>query len=359
MKRNGKRFKKAAFNRIGFVSLAMDFLNLKKITIQQLQWLAWIAIFLVSFFSMVTVDAFTWSLTYSLINIGFYAMIVYGNINWLFPSYYERNRKISYIVLVIFFLILCGFGRGYLITYIYNTFFSVKPIAIEWYRLIYLSISGIVIFILSFMLRIVLAYFVLKQKTEEILLQKTTAELNLLKSQVQPHFLFNTLNNIYYEAYLEAPKTAELIERLAVMMRYFVDESPKAEVNISTEIDFLENYMELEKIRIRHQVTIEFIKNYTADHLIAPMLMMTFVENIFKHGIDKLSHTNEIKITLNEADGYLTFRTENSCNVGLANKRGFGIENLRKRLTMLYGNKFELQTEYLGNCYIAYFKIPI
>ncbi|TKC10297.1 hypothetical protein FA048_08885 [Pedobacter polaris] len=337
----------------------MNFLNLKKITIKQLQWLAWIAIFLVSFFSMVTVDAFTWSLTYSLINTGFYAIIIYGNINWLFPRYYERNKKFIYVILVIVFLTLCGFGRGYLITFVYNTFFSIKPITIEWYRLIYLSISGIVIFILSFMLRIVLAYFVLKQQTEDILLQKTTAELNLLKSQVQPHFLFNTLNNIYYEAYLEAPKTAELIERLAAMMRYFVDESPKTEVTISTELNFLENYIALEKIRIRHQISINFIKDYSTDHLLPPMLMMTFVENIFKHGIDKLSDKNQIEITLTALDGNLLFKTVNSSNKNTVDKGGFGIENLKKRLTILYGNRFELHTELIANCYTAYFKIPI
>lgn len=336
----------------------MNILNLKKITIKQLQWLVWIAIFLVSFFSMVTVDDVTWSLTYSFINTSFYAIIIYGNISWLFPNYYEQNKKIAYVILVIIFLIVCGYGRGYSISYVYNTFFAVKPMSIEWYRLIYLSISGIVVFILSFMLRIVIAYFVLKQQTEDILLQKTTAELNLLKSQVQPHFLFNTLNNIYYEAYLEAPKTAELIERLAVMMRYFVDESPKTKVAISTELNFLENYIELEKIRIRHQISVNFIKDYSTDHFIPPMLMMTFVENIFKHGIDKLSDKNEIEIVLTEVDQYLQFKTTNN-TANSINKGGFGIENLKKRLTMLYGTRFELQTELVSNRYIAYFKIPI
>ena len=117
--------------------------------------------------------------------------------------------------------------------------------------------------------------------------QKSLAELNLLKSQVQPHFLFNTLNNIYYEAFREAPRTALLIGRLSDIMRYFVDESPKEKVTLATEIKFLENYIALEEIRIRHGVKVTFEQRYEGNPVIPPMLLMTFVENIFKHGIDR------------------------------------------------------------------------
>ena len=82
-------------------------------------------------------------------------------------------------------------------------------------------LRGALTYTLSFIFRIAIAYFDLKQQSEKILAQKSQAELNLLKSQVQPHFLFNTLNNIYYEAYREAPRTAALIERLSDIMRYF------------------------------------------------------------------------------------------------------------------------------------------
>jgi len=338
----------------------MNLLKLKKMTTTELQWLMWLFVFLISFSSMVTVDGLSWSFTFNLINTGFYAIIVYGNLSWLFPMYYERHKKVTYVVLVVLFLILCGFAKGHVVGYVYNTFFNDKaPQHIEWYRMVYLSINGIIIFMLSFMLRIVLAYFTLKRQTEEILLQKTQAELNLLKSQVQPHFLFNTLNNIYYEAYVEAPKTAELIERLAIMMRYFLDESPKTVVNISTELHFLENYIELEKIRIRHQISLKFTKNYQEDHLIPPMLMMTFVENIFKHGIDKLSNTNKIEISLVQEDNNLIFKTTNNCFTDTDGSNGLGIENLQKRLVILYGDRFELHTQRTADLYVAYFKIPM
>ncbi len=172
-------------------------------------------------------------------------------------------------------------------------------------------VAGFLTYLLSFIFRIALAYFSLKQQSEKILLQKSQAELNLLKSQVQPHFLFNTLNNIYYEAYREAPRTAKLIERLSDIMRYFVDESPKDEVSLSTEIQFLENYIVLEKIRIRHEIDLNFIQDCNPDLRIPPMLLMTFVENIFKHGIDKSSNKNKIDMSLTQKDGYLLFETRN------------------------------------------------
>lgn len=337
----------------------MNFLNPKKVNTTQFQWLVWTAIFLISFFSTLPLSTIGQSFIFNLINTLFYALIIYGNINWLFPRFYERNQKVTYIVLVIILLALYG-AKGYLISYVYNTFFgNDMPEKVTFLRLLYISISGVLIFLLSFIFRIALAYFGLKKQTEEILLQKTQAELNLLKSQVQPHFLFNTLNNIYYEAYIEAPRTAGLIERLADMMRYFVDESPKTKVFISTELNFLENYIELEKIRIRHQITLNFTKRYADDYQIPPMLMMTFVENIFKHGIDKTSQDNQIEISLEQQGNNLVFKTLNKVHGPVDYSTGSGIENLRKRLAILYGDQFEMRTAEAEGFFMAYFKIPI
>jgi sensor histidine kinase YesM len=222
-------------------------------------------------------------------------------------------------------------------------------------------VAGFLTFMLSFIFRIAMAYFELKQQSEKILVQKSQAELNLLKSQVQPHFLFNTLNNIYYEAYREAPRTAKLIERLSDIMRYFVDESPKDEVSLNTEIQFIENYIALEKIRIRHEIELNILKDCNPELRIPPMLLMTFVENIFKHGIDKSSSENKIEITLVHQDGYLLFQTRNRIydKPGTPGHKGFGIENLRKRLCFLYGERFELGTDTTGNFFTAFLKVPL
>src|SRR6202012_4944634 len=141
-------------------------------------------------------------------------------------------------------------------------------------------LSGITVFVLSFIFRLAIAYFMIKQASEEALLQRSQFELKLLRAQVQPHFLFNTLNNMYYEAYLDSPRTALLIERLSDIMRYFVDQSIQETVALATEVQFLDNYIALEKIRIRPEPEIEFEKRFDGAMLIPPMLLMTFMENI-------------------------------------------------------------------------------
>lgn len=327
----------------------------------QLQVLVWVLVLLLMFFSMLPMDGWLQSATYTLVNMFFYAVIIYGNILFLYPVFYGKGRRAWYAVLVALFLIITGLLRGYTVISLYNWLGIYKGAsAISVWLFSYIP-GGVLMFVLSFIFRIAIEYFSLKQHAEEIQLQKSQAELNLLKSQVQPHFLFNTLNNIYYEAFLEAPRTAGLIERLSVIMRYFVDESPKDEVPIATEVGFIENYIELEKIRIRHGVEVIFDKTYNQDLRIPPMLLMTFVENIFKHGIDKTSTENRVYISLVQQDGSLVFTTGNNNYHAAAGTRsnGFGIANLTKRLTMLYQHNFELYVDNGDLLFTARLKIPV
>jgi hypothetical protein len=330
-------------------------------TIARLQWLVWIAVFFIVYFSILPEDGFFPAGIFTIINVAFYAIVIYGNISLLFPRFYEQGRKVEYIIYISIFLIVVGLGRGYAVSYLYNKYNPEHPEPITFQMLLYYGVAGVLTYLLSFIFRIAIAYFELKQQSEKILAQKSQAELNLLKSQVQPHFLFNTLNNIYYEAYLEAPRTAKLIERLSDSMRYFVDESPKDEVSLTTEIQFLENYMALEKIRIRHEIELDFVKDCSPDLRIPPMLLMTFIENIFKHGIDKSSKENKIEISLIQQEGFLLFQTCNRIHTVASKEEshGFGIENLRRRLTMLYGTKFELNIECDGQTFTAFLKVPI
>jgi sensor histidine kinase YesM len=306
-------------------------------------------------------DGGTQSAIYASATTAFYAIIIYGNILVLYPLFYQKGKYVWYVLLVIIFVAATGVLRGYTTLFLYNTFFAKTPEQISLKAIVNYVSGGVLIYMLSLIFRIALAYFKLKQQTEEIMVQKSQAELNLLKSQVQPHFLFNTLNNIYYEAYREAPRTAALIERLSDIMRYFVDESPKDDVTIGTEVQFIENYIALEKIRIRHEVVVFFEKNFNSDLRVPPMLLMTFVENIFKHGIDKSSEQNLIGISLIQQDDYLFFKTNNTIHVQAAGKRaaGFGIANLTKRLTMLYGTDFDLKIDNSNNTFSAFLKIPV
>lgn len=335
-------------------------IKVEQLNTKQLQWLIWLSVSIMIFISLLPMDGGFQSAAYTVVNTGFYALVIYGNISFLYPKLYLRNQKLLYIPAAALLLIAASFGRGLLSWYLYYHYFSkdFKPFTLA---IALNSLFGaVLIYILSFIFRIALAYFTLKKETENIILQKSKAELNLLKSQVQPHFLFNTLNNIYYEAYLESPKTALLIERLAEIMRYLVDDNINDQVILSKEVAFLENYIALEKIRLVYPAQITFIKQYRSDLLVPPMLLITFVENIFKHGIDKSSAENKIELTLEEQGDFLHFTASNNFIIKpLQSKNGSGLINLRQRLKLLYGSAFEMSTNSNENSFTAYFKIPL
>ena len=329
--------------------------------ITQLQALIWIAVLLLLFFSVLPMAGLLKSAISAVVNTTSYAIIIYGNILLLYPVFYEKKRFVLYGISVAFFLILTGMLKGYTGDILYQYFQLTKKAPVDWLELLSYVPGVILIYLLSFVFRIAIAYFTLKRQTEEILLQKSQAELNLLKSQVQPHFLFNALNSIYYRVYKVDPPSAGLIERLADIMRYFVDESPMDKVPVSTEVAFIENYIALERIRIRHGASVYFEKEYNPDLRIPPMLLMTFVENVFKHGIDKSLKQNQITMSLVQQNGHLFFTTRNrkvDPEVG-DESGGFGIINLTKRLRMLYGDKFELTIDDEGELFTAFLKIPL
>ena len=327
----------------------------------QLQVLIWTAVLLLIFFSLLPMYGLPESVITTVVNATSYAIIIYGNILFLYPVFYQKRRFVSYGISVALFLILTGMLKGYAGFTLLQYFKLTKPAAVNLPGLLAYVPGLILIYVLSLVFRIAIAYFTLKQQTEEIILQKSQAELNLLKSQVQPHFLFNALNSIYYRVYKVDPPAAGLIERLADIMRYFVDESPKDEVPVSTEVAFIENYIALERIRIRHGATVNFEKAYNPDLRIPPMLLMTFVENIFKHGIDKSLKQNQVNISLVQRNDFLLFKTSNHKVDPEPGDQpgGFGIINLTKRLRMLYGDKFELTIDDEGELFTAFLKIPL
>jgi len=333
----------------------------RKATPVQLQFLIWGFVFLFTFLTYLPEDGFAQSLTYGLLNIGFYALLIYGNISLIFPRLYEKGKIAMYILAALCLLLFVGTVRAMISVTIYNLFFARQKETLNFLTFVYYSLAGLVVFMLSFVFRIAIEYFRLKRQAAQMLEQKSQAELNLLKSQVQPHFLFNTLNNIYYEAYREAPRTALLIGRLSDIMRYFVDESPKEKVALSTEVKFLENYIALEEIRIRHGVIVTFHKQVDGEVFIPPMLLMTFVENLFKHGIDRGAEGNQITLSLAREGDTLRFSTENRLPKDPLpmTKPGSGLRNLEKRLTLLYGDRYTLSTTHTDTHFQALLKIPL
>jgi Histidine kinase len=326
-----------------------------------LHYLVWALILVISFFSMLPMDGAARSALFSFNACFFYAFVIYGNIGFLYPRYFRQKKYVRYLLGVLVLLLVGGLGRGYLSLLIRNPAFASAPHWLDASDNFSFLLPISTVFILSFVFRLAMAYFVLKQQSEEILLQRSQFELKLLKAQVQPHFLFNTLNTMYYEAYLEAPRTALLIEKLSDIMRYFIDQSSKEYVRLATEVDFIDNYIALEKIRINPEPEIVFHRSFDGERPVPPMLLMTFVENIFKHGVDKIGGNNKIWLSLQEKEGYLFFTTKNPLNRHADPRQtsGLGLNNLHQRLAILYGKNFELNTTVDEAYFIASLKFPL
>lgn len=331
------------------------------INFYKIQWIVWTFVFLMLFVILLQSDSVAESATYAAIATLFYAIIIYGNALWLIPHVYERKRTVLYVLLVIVFLTAVTWGRIELQSFLYNTFFSKSAMRPPKPFTIYTSylLSSILIFIFSIAFHLSLRYFKVREQQQQ--LQKRTAEveLKLLKSQVQPHFLFNTLNNIYFVAQRESPDTALLLERLSNIMRYFVDEGTKDLIQLSTEINFIHDYIHLESLRMRHPLRVTFeVKGEADSLLIAPMLLIPLIENVFKHGIDKRQEDNFltalITISLHDIDVMISNRIYSSSVKG-----GSGIPNLTARLQLLYGNRYTFETTEKDGSFYAHLNIPL
>ena len=175
---------------------------------------------------------------------------------------------------------------------------------------------------------------------------KGKAELALLKSQINPHFFFNTLNNLYGLVVEKSDQAPDVVLKLSEMMRYTIYDGREDLVSLDDEITYLENYIDLHKIRYQKKVNIEFHKELDEDLKIAPLLFIILLENSFKHGVEKLTEGAFVRIYLLAKDHHLNFRIENNFEEQPSKKTtGIGLENLRKRLEHIYPGRHELSIE--------------
>jgi len=175
--------------------------------------------------------------------------------------------------------------------------------------------------------------------------QKKIAELAVLKNQLNPHFLFNTLNNLYALAYKKSEKTMLVIQKLSEILDYTLYGCNDVFVPISKEIELIDNYLTLEKIRYDDRVIIAFDnKINNSDIKIAPLLLLTFIENAFKHGVSQELTQAKISIVLEQKEKYLNFHIQNTQPSSIANqkKEAIGIKNVKQQLDLLYNSNYEL-----------------
>ncbi|WP_298894647.1 histidine kinase [uncultured Psychroserpens sp.] len=237
-----------------------------------------------------------------------------------------------------------------------------KPLIRRLYRMV-LIVTGIIIIIFNdafgddepfvifglfyfLLLFLSIIYWLLKQIKSVIRLknEKAKTELMHLKSQVNPHFFFNMLNNLYGLVDKDSKKAQELILKLSDMMRYSIYEGQKDTVLLSEEIDYLKNYIELHKMRYHKTIDIQFnVDIDDNDYQIMPLLFIILLENAFKHGVENLRENAYVYITMSAKHKQVHFDIKNNFDSTLENEQeGIGLENLKRRLELVYPKQHDL-----------------
>jgi|LakMenE01Jun11ns_1017448.scaffolds.fasta_scaffold9903960_2 sensor histidine kinase YesM len=327
-----------------------------------LQGVTWLVVFLLMFLNKLQYKPWLQGLAYSIISLCVYMIIIYVHAGWLIPRFFLAKKYFVYTLLAIVLLVVLNFGDIYFSLYIQNTFFSADKVNPTRNMILSNGINVILVFLVSILFILAMNYFRLSNAQETAKAERVKAELGLLKQQLQPHFLFNTLNNIYYVAQKKSPEAADLIERLSGIMRYFIEESPREKVMLESEIELLKSYIELERIRVKNEIEVEFKLEGVLNGIgIHPLLLMPIVENIFKHGIDKRSQVNIIRLHLKVNQGRLYFETQNRLVLTTEQEYagGIGIANLKKRLSLYYGNNYEVSARVVEDFYFCKVNFPI
>lgn len=287
----------------------------------------------------------------ALVFIAFIIPPIYIN-NMVILPYYLKGKK---IVAALFVLCnICFFtGLGvFLLSHFMGGF--------EW-KMVYNVLGGILLSMLfGTALKIARDSFFRRQQEKE-------AELKLLKAQLNPHFLFNTLNNLYGLSVVKSDRLPSLMLKLSDLLRYSLYETKDTFVPLEKEIRYLENYMSLEKIRLEDQAEISFSKTGTvATKKIAPMLFIVFVENAFKHLAQTEGHKSAVEVAITVEANEVRFRCANTIDTTYSieadmekGRSGIGLQNAKKRLALMYPDTHKLEISSESSRYTVQLKLKL
>lgn len=223
------------------------------------------------------------------------------------------------------------------------------------------AVFALLMLFMSGFIKIALEWFKSEKQREALKVANLNAELKYLKSQINPHFLFNSLNTIYSLAHRRSPETEHALVKLSTIMRYMIYQSNEDKVMLEKELRYLQDYIDIQRLRMTRQVPVEFAVEGSAAGLeIAPMLLIPFVENAFKHGISlKEPAFIDIRIDIS-AEGVLHLVVRNSLfKQRVSEKGGVGLTNVLKRLSLLYTDAHTITVREHGDEFIADLKIAL
>ena len=328
--------------------------------------LFWIVYFVFNFFRFASINKDYWySLKSNLVEFPLNIVITYFTIYFLIPRFILKKKYLQFffyfsVSLIVFYVIRSGLN--YLL--VSKDLWPEAQGYQEPFTLIhFVEVTIGTIYVVALVSAIKLAYDWVseKRKNDELQRIQLQTELDFLKSQIQPHFFFNTLNNLYALVIKQSPNAPDVVMKLSEIMQYVLYEVKEPRVSLLKAINYLHSYLELEKLRYGERVKSEINIDGDIDEVeIPPLIFLPFLENCFKHGVKM---QGDIKVNINFAvrDKFLYFSVENSLDEhrDSAPRHGIGIENVKRRLDLLYGKKYELNTSATDEMFKVSLKLPL
>jgi len=291
----------------------------------------------------------TIDLKYNLTIAFYYALILYQIVLFIRKKSQNKPQSLDLktqkiYILYASFIALCFFASSTVDDSEYGTKFQLT--ILSWIMLFHLSSHWIIG-----------QWKLVKQLKNE----RTNAELMHLKSQINPHFLFNTLNNLYGLSLEKSDQAPALILKLSGMLRYTINQGKRDQVLLSEEINYLNDFIQLQQVRYHKPVNITFDHDLThSDLTISPLLLLILVENAYKHGVEKLTDEAFIRIKLDVKDRTMVFKIENNFDGSEQEPTtGIGIQNLTQRLKLIYPDSYKLDFTSIDDVYSVRLEVQL
>ena len=286
----------------------------------------------------------------SLVFVAVHAAVSYFNIYFLFPNFLRKKNYGFYFIAIILSISLATLIQS-VILMLFNPLSTAEKI--DLFSIGFMLPSGMAITYttaITMSLKLVKHWYENERLAQDLARLNTETELKYLKSQINPHFLFNSLNSIYALSLKKSDLAPELILKLSDILRYILYEGSEKKVSLAQEVKYLQSFLELEKVRHGDRMALDIkIEGELEENEIAPMLLIPFVENSFKHGLGKDKAGGFVRVRLEAHDRQLNFSIANSKPKNghrLSNEKGYtggiGLKNVKKRLNLLYPNKHKL-----------------
>ncbi|WP_417444344.1 sensor histidine kinase [Joostella sp.] len=307
---------------------------------------------------------YSYSFASNLVEFPLHIVIVYLNIYVLIPKFVFKRKYFYYVIALIILL-----GVHYIIRSGLNYWLVTKNLwpesqgtqeAFGFNHILAVTIGELYVVGITAAIKFTVDFVNVKNQNQQLQELQYKTELKYLKAQMQPHFFFNTLNNLYALTLKKSPKASDVVLRLSDIMKYIIYDASKKRLSLIQEINYIDNYVELEKLRYEENIESEISIEGNLDGIQVPsLLFLPFIENCFKHGV-KNDEKLKLEVSFERVAQELVFKAVNNFNYHEKDSHGgIGLKNMRRRLEILYKDKFDLTTDVINDMFVVVLKIPI